>query len=228
MAMNGKAEVNLSFILWCIVNALLYPYARFVYESCARFIIGANIIFLPLGMHLCVKIITMCMCWFGAVFIAPVGLLYLGVRFYRIERKPKPDLFADAIVFVKLLEQERVRRGYQPGWLYYKCVKNPLHLKAFEYLQASGEIRASYRRKKSNENKSSESKASFKPKEEAFDPYAVLGVSQGASQEDIRSQYKEQMKLYHPDKVAHLGAELQKLALEKSKEIQRAYSMLCV
>jgi len=31
---------------------------------------------------------------------------------------------------------------------------------------------------------------------------------------------------YHPDKVAHLGEELQKLAHEKSQEIQRAYQQL--
>jgi preprotein translocase subunit Sec63 len=34
------------------------------------------------------------------------------------------------------------------------------------------------------------------------------------------------MKEYHPDKVAHLGDELQVLAHEKSQEIQRAYRQL--
>jgi DnaJ like chaperone protein len=34
------------------------------------------------------------------------------------------------------------------------------------------------------------------------------------------------MMEYHPDKVAHLGEELQKLAHEKSQEIQRAYQQL--
>ena len=34
------------------------------------------------------------------------------------------------------------------------------------------------------------------------------------------------MKQYHPDKVAHLGEALQKLALERSQEIQRAYQQL--
>jgi DnaJ-domain-containing protein 1 len=34
------------------------------------------------------------------------------------------------------------------------------------------------------------------------------------------------MKEYHPDKVAHLGEELQNLALEKSRDIQRAYRQL--
>lgn len=58
------------------------------------------------------------------------------------------------------------------------------------------------------------------------DPRAVLGVKAGASADDIRKAYRERMKEYHPDKVAHLGQELQDLALEKSQQIQRAYKQL--
>jgi DnaJ-domain-containing protein 1 len=34
------------------------------------------------------------------------------------------------------------------------------------------------------------------------------------------------MREYHPDKVAHLGEALQKVAHEKSQEIQQAYRAL--
>lgn len=34
------------------------------------------------------------------------------------------------------------------------------------------------------------------------------------------------MNEYHPDKVAHLGEDLQKLAHQKALEIQRAYQQL--
>ena len=61
---------------------------------------------------------------------------------------------------------------------------------------------------------------------EGFDPYRELGVPRSASQEAIRSAYRERMRAYHPDKVAHLGEELQKLAHEKSQAIQRAYRAL--
>jgi uncharacterized membrane protein YkvA (DUF1232 family) len=57
----------------------------------------------------------------------------------------------------------------------------------------------------------------------AWDPYRVLDVPRGASAEEITRAYREQMKLYHPDRVAELGAELQHLAHEKSIDIQRAY-----
>ena len=59
-----------------------------------------------------------------------------------------------------------------------------------------------------------------------FDPYRVLGISRSASQEAIRIAYRERMSEYHPDKVAHLGEDLQKLAHEKSQAIQRAYRVL--
>ncbi len=58
------------------------------------------------------------------------------------------------------------------------------------------------------------------------DPHAVLGVGASASADEIRKAYRERMQEYHPDKVAHLGQELQDLALEKSQQIQRAYRQL--
>jgi uncharacterized membrane protein YkvA (DUF1232 family) len=59
-----------------------------------------------------------------------------------------------------------------------------------------------------------------------FDPFAVLGVGRGASQEEIVKAFREKMKQYHPDRVADLGEELQKLAHEKAVEIRRAYDSL--
>ena len=59
-----------------------------------------------------------------------------------------------------------------------------------------------------------------------FDAYEILGVARSASSDAIQAAYRAQMKQYHPDKVAHLGEALQKLALERSQEIQRAYQQL--
>jgi uncharacterized membrane protein YkvA (DUF1232 family) len=57
-------------------------------------------------------------------------------------------------------------------------------------------------------------------------PYATLGVPRSASQETIQAAYRARMNEYHPDKVAHLGEELQQLAHRKALEIQRAYEQL--
>ena len=63
--------------------------------------------------------------------------------------------------------------------------------------------------------------------EKKFDPYKVLNVNRDATHQDIRTAYIREISRYHPDKVSHLGADLQALAEEKSKGIQRAYSELC-
>lgn len=65
-----------------------------------------------------------------------------------------------------------------------------------------------------------------KPAEIPLDPYAVLGIESSASAQEIRDAYRARMREYHPDKVAHLGEELQQVAHRKSIEIQRAYEEL--
>ena len=64
------------------------------------------------------------------------------------------------------------------------------------------------------------------PAAKSFDPFEVLGVDHGASQEEIKRQWREMCKKYHPDKTACLGVELQELAHEKMKQINDAYEML--
>ena len=60
-----------------IVNTLLYPYSRFVYESVVGFIIGNNVFFVNALFMIFVKLMTMTLCWSMAIFIAPLGLAYL-------------------------------------------------------------------------------------------------------------------------------------------------------
>ena len=57
-----------------------------------------------------------------------------------------------------------------------------------------------------------------------MNPYKVLGVSENASQEEIRNAYLALVKKYHPDK--YTDNPLKELAGEKLKEINQAYEML--
>ena len=56
------------------------------------------------------------------------------------------------------------------------------------------------------------------------DPYQVLGVSRGASDEEIKKAYRELAKKYHPDNYA--DSPLADLAQEKMKEINEAYDTI--
>jgi len=64
------------------------------------------------------------------------------------------------------------------------------------------------------------------PGRDGWDPYAILGVARGASRDQIAQAYREQLKRYHPDRVADLGPELQQVAHRKTVELQRAYAEL--
>ena len=55
----------------------------------------------------------------------------------------------------------------------------------------------------------------------------ILGLEPGASAASIKKAYRRLVLQYHPDKVAHLGAEFRHIAEEKTKEINVAYALLC-
>jgi DnaJ-domain-containing protein 1 len=58
------------------------------------------------------------------------------------------------------------------------------------------------------------------------DPCAVLEIEPDASPEEIKAAYRRLAAQYHPDKVQHLGRDLQDLAETRFKEIQQAYDFL--
>jgi DnaJ like chaperone protein len=55
--------------------------------------------------------------------------------------------------------------------------------------------------------------------------YRILGVSEGATREQIVAAYKRRIAEYHPDKVAQMGIEIRELAEAKSKQINAAYEI---
>jgi hypothetical protein len=77
MSLRSTQGVSFGMVLMVAINTLLYPYARFVYESVVGFITGGNVFLVNAFLMLFVKLITMALCWAGAMFIAPVGLAYL-------------------------------------------------------------------------------------------------------------------------------------------------------
>ena len=65
---------------------------------------------------------------------------------------------------------------------------------------------------------------------DGFDPHAILGVSAGASREEVRSAYVRLAKIYHPDRyaAAELPPEAIEYLLAMARRINAAHAALNV
>jgi hypothetical protein len=65
-----------------------------------------------------------------------------------------------------------------------------------------------------------------RPAEDAFDPYAVLGVPRESTPEALRAAYEQARSRYDHDTVSHLGIDVQQHFRDKARAVDRAYQML--
>lgn len=56
--------------------------------------------------------------------------------------------------------------------------------------------------------------------------YALFGLESSASQAEIDAAFQRQRERYNPERVAELDPELQRVAAERSAELERAYGIL--
>lgn len=56
--------------------------------------------------------------------------------------------------------------------------------------------------------------------------YKILEISDKATEDEIKKAYRKMAMKYHPDKVAHLGDEVQKAAKEKFQKVQQAFERI--
>mgnify|MGYP001267049651 CR=1 FL=1 len=54
--------------------------------------------------------------------------------------------------------------------------------------------------------------------------YKILEIDASATDSDVKKAYRKMAVKYHPDKVAHLGKEIQKTAEDKFKAVNDAYN----
>jgi len=57
-------------------------------------------------------------------------------------------------------------------------------------------------------------------------PYEILGVRPGATLEEIKHEFHRLIKQAHPDKVRHLGPEVEARATQRFKELLEAYEKI--
>ena len=78
---------------------------------------------------------------------------------------------------------------------------------------------------KNRAKRASRAKAAPEP-ERVEDPYALLGLTPGASFEEARAARNALLQQYHPDKVAGLGPKLREVAEAETKRINAAFASL--
>ena len=87
---TGNYSLLATNIIYGSVCLFLYPYSRFVYESIIEYIVGNNGFLVNGVLFLTAKFITMFICFFLAIFIAPIGLIYL--YFYHSKQEKLQNL----------------------------------------------------------------------------------------------------------------------------------------
>jgi len=53
--------------------------------------------------------------------------------------------------------------------------------------------------------------------------YKILEIEKSATDDEVKKAYRSMAVKYHPDKVAHLGEDVQRAAKEKFQKLQEAY-----
>ena len=56
--------------------------------------------------------------------------------------------------------------------------------------------------------------------------YTILEINSTAKDNEVKRAYRKMANKYHPDKVAHLGPDLRKIAEEKFKAVNNAYQTI--
>ena len=85
---------------------------------------------------------------------------------------------------------------------------------------------AEQRRREEHERRLERARAADTPDNQAFDPYAVLGLASDAPADAIRAAYDNAKAKYDPVHYEHLGVELQAHFKTKADDVERAFQML--
>lgn len=71
--------IMIAFLL-ILISALLFPFSAFVWDSITSIMMGNSIIYMPLPILVIWKGTKIIMLFYFAIFIAPLGIIYLLIK----------------------------------------------------------------------------------------------------------------------------------------------------
>ena len=78
MALGPRANAFLT--VYFAICTVLFPFAKLVWDEAKSVILGNNIFFLPALILVVLKLFINILLWAFALFVAPLGILYLAMR----------------------------------------------------------------------------------------------------------------------------------------------------
>lgn len=73
---SQSAHIDLVTAIFLVICTVLYPFSRFIYETVIGFLYGENLLIFNLILFIPAKIFTMLLCWFLAIFLAPIYFFF--------------------------------------------------------------------------------------------------------------------------------------------------------
>ena len=95
-----------------------------------------------------------------------------------------------------------------------KTIASQLRISSYDYISI-------HERHTAGRRASSSSSAAY-----TKNPYSVLGISDTATNEEVKKAYRRLAMKFHPDKVEGLGEEVKKNAEQQFREINEAYETI--
>ncbi len=77
---NSNKDLGTGFWLFMTLNALLFPFAKYLWDEGRSFLLGDNIFILPALFMLLVKYFINAILWSMAILLAPISILWIWTR----------------------------------------------------------------------------------------------------------------------------------------------------
>jgi hypothetical protein len=133
---------------------------------------------------------------------------------------------AERVELACLQEEEQRREGAHEAGLQQRARDEEARRQQWEEAQQQHARQEEARADAQREEDAQRAQQALAATADAFDPYVVLGLTQGAGVADVEKAYQAVRSKFDLDLVADMGVELQEHLKRKAQAVERAYETL--